>query len=362
MPTAIFIVDKNVRVQNVNTAFTKLFQKAGEEVYDKLCGNAIGCIFPVKEETDCGKTVNCNKCQIRKNLVECLTEKGGTLTALIEREFVIAGEANVRNFYVTTTYFNFKGIDLVLVLVQDVSELEKQKRELEELNKLKNELLGIAAHDLRNPITEIMTASSLLLKLPNELLSEHSSRLLKMIESASKFMRSLVNNLLDVSKIESGELKLRLKRLDYCTFLKEQITFNELLASEKNINLSFECQQDIPKIEFDQIQIRQVVNNLIGNAIKFSPKGSKIIVKIQPKNGNLITKVIDQGPGIPKTEIPRLFKTFQKTSVEAPDGEEGTGLGLAISKKIIEKHGGTIGVESEVNRGSTFFFTLPITR
>ncbi|MFX0070023.1 MAG: PAS domain-containing protein [Candidatus Hermodarchaeota archaeon] len=163
MPTAVFIVDENVRVQNINKSFTILFQKSDEEVYNELCGNAIGCVFPVKENTDCGKTVNCNICKLRKNIVRCLKYKERDLKALITREFFIGEEFVIRHFYITTNYLEFNDVDYVLVMIQDLTELENQRKHLEELNHFKNEFLGIVAHDLRNPINVIKTASHVLI-------------------------------------------------------------------------------------------------------------------------------------------------------------------------------------------------------
>jgi signal transduction histidine kinase len=359
MPTAVFIVDENVRVKNVNNSFSQLFQKSGEEVYNELCGNALGCVFPVKEKTDCGETVNCNECELRKNLIRCLKYREGNLTAVITREFFIADEFIEKHFYVTTNYLEFNAVDYALVLIQDITELEAQRKHLEELNYFKNEFLGIAAHDLRNPITVIKSLSHLLLKHSDRYNAEEKAKLLNMIRNSSNFMYELVINLLDISKIESGNLHLELSKMNYEDFIEECLIYNRLLSKEKDIEIEFEFDENIPNLEFDKTKIRQVLNNLLSNAVKFSPKKSNILVKIEQESNEIITKVIDKGPGIPKDELSKLFKAFQTTSLKPINGEKGTGLGLAISKKIIESHKGKIGVLSEVGKGSTFYFSLP---
>ncbi len=360
MPTAVFIVDEHVRVQNVNKSFTKLFHKSWDEVYNELCGNALGCIFPVKEQTDCGETMNCNNCEIRKNLIICLKDKEGNLNALITREFFIGEEFVMKHFYVTTNYLEFNAVDYALVMIQDISELENQRKHLEELNYFKNEFLGIAAHDLRNPINVVKSASQLLLEHPDSITIQGKSELLSMIQNSSKFMGNLVNDLLDISKIESGNLHLDLRRRNYKEFVEECLIYNRLISKEKSIDIEMEYDGEILTLEFDSNKMQQVINNLIGNAIKFSPEGSKILVKIKQEPHKVITRVIDKGPGIPEEEISKLFKEFQTTSIKPKNGEKGTGLGLAISKKIIESHNGQIGVLSQVGHGTSFHFTLPL--
>jgi signal transduction histidine kinase len=245
-------------------------------------------------------------------------------------------------------------------MIYDITELEIYKRRLEELNEVKNEFLGIAAHDLRNPISEIMMASSLLQKYATNLKPPEKDELLNMINRSSTFMSTLVNDLLDVAKIESGRLELEKTENNYNEFIEDCLKLNRLFAKEKNITIDFTPETNLSNIQFDQNQIRQVMNNLISNALKFSSPGSKVTIKVEKEGDYLVTKVIDEGPGIPAKEIPNLFKPFQRTSVPIPKGERSTGLGLAIAKKIVERHHGHIGVTSQVGKGSIFYFTLPL--
>jgi signal transduction histidine kinase len=304
--------------------------------------------------------VNCATCQLRKNLLACLEEKTGPLSTVIEREFVINNEAVLKYFHAVTKYFEYNDVQLILVMIFDISELEIQRKHLKALNNLKNEFLGMAAHDLRNPIAEIMGASSLLLEHTDKIEDEEKVKLLDMIQRSSKFMLKLVNDLLDISTIEAGKLELEMSKNDYIEFIEDNLSLNRIIAKEKDITIEAEYPENLPQILFDKTKITQVINNLISNAIKFSSEGAKIFVKIETDQNSMITKVIDQGPGIPGTELTNLFAEFQKTSVKAPKGERSTGLGLAIAKKIVEKHGGKIGVKSKVGKGSTFYFTLPI--
>lgn len=244
-------------------------------------------------------------------------------------------------------------------LEEQLKEIEEKNKKLEELSKLKNQFLGMAAHDLRNPIAGIKMGSSLLLEI-NENLTEEEIDILKEINNSSNYMSNLLNDLLDVSAIESGNLNLNKKKENYIDFIKYCVKFNKGFAEKKNIFLEIKSHEVMAEVNFDRNKITQVINNLIGNAIKYSFPDTKIIVEIIKENDYIITSIIDQGQGIPSRELPDVFKEFHRTSVQTTAGETSTGLGLAIVKRIIEGHKGKLGVESEVGVGSRFYFSLPI--
>ena len=173
-------------------------------------------------------------------------------------------------------------------------------------------------------------------------------------------MLQLINDLLDISKIESGKLDLKKNEIDYIAFVERNIRMNEYFAQNKDIGIvsEFGIQQQI--LSFDDGKIDQVLNNLIGNAIKYSNPGTTITVKVFVENNQIVTQIIDNGQGIPEQEINDIFRPFKKTSVRPTNGESSHGLGLAIVKKIIEGHKGEVGVSSVVGTGSNFYFTLPI--
>lgn len=253
--------------------------------------------------------------------------------------------------------------ELLIKLEEKLIEIKEKNEKLEELNKIKNEFLGMAAHDLRNPLGVIqVTSEYLLISDLNDNLSEEQIDLLREINTSSEYMRDMLNELLDITAIESGQLKLEIKVEDYITFLKHIIKLNKPLADRKEISLELDVNDIIPPMSFDRNKITQVLNNLITNAIKFSWPDTEITVEVRKEQDYIITGIIDQGQGIPSDEINNMFKPFQKTSVKATAGERSTGLGLAITKKIVEGHGGKISVESLVGKGTKFSFTLPVVR
>ncbi|MDA3928256.1 MAG: hybrid sensor histidine kinase/response regulator [Prolixibacteraceae bacterium] len=238
-------------------------------------------------------------------------------------------------------------------------ELEKVNEKLSELNTEKNRYIGIVAHDLRSPIGTAESFSNLLIEDIAEIEKDIQLEYLKIINNRCNFSLDLIHNFLDVSKIEAGIFDLNLTEQNYLSFVEENILQEEILAKNKAQNIVIESTHETIEIHFDTNKIQQALNNLLSNAIKYSMPNTNIKIEILKNNNEVITKIIDQGQGIPKEELPNVFQAYKTTSVKATANEKSTGLGLAIVKKIIEAHGGKIWVESEEGLGSTFYFTIP---
>lgn len=238
-------------------------------------------------------------------------------------------------------------------------ELNKKNIQLDQLNKLKDQFLGMAAHDLRNPISSIIMFSELVLESDDYEISDELRQILGVIKNSSEFMLKLLEELLDVVKIESGKLQLNFEKTHLEDFLRKNIEINLLLAAKKDIGLRLNIPQPLPIVWFDPVKIEQVLNNLISNAIKYSHNNTTVTVSAFGSGQHVVISVQDQGQGIPKEEIDKLFVPFAKISVRGTAGEKSTGLGLSIVKRIVTGHLGRIWVESEVGKGSTFYFSLP---
>ncbi|MGO9056153.1 MAG: sensor histidine kinase [Candidatus Binataceae bacterium] len=238
-------------------------------------------------------------------------------------------------------------------------ELARRNAELVRLNEQKNHLLGVAAHDLRNPLGAIFVSSEYLL---DELkhLSDDQLEMLRAIKSSSEFMLQLIEDILHLAKLEAGKPELRIESTDLAELTARHVAVNRQLAARKNIRIDSAIEPDLPAIEADSHKIEQVLENLISNAIKFSPPGTTVGVTLRRDGGALRIEVSDQGSGIPKGEWGKLFQPFQRTSVKPTGGEKSSGLGLSIARKMVEAHGGRIWFESEVGKGSTFFVSLPL--
>ena len=241
-------------------------------------------------------------------------------------------------------------------------KMAKKNVELGKLNEVKNRIVGVAAHDLRNPLGVILSYAEFLESDTANPLSPAHRHFVAVIRRTSEFMLGLVTDLLDVTAIEAGNLTLDRQPTDLGRLTRDNVTLNAVLANRKDITLVLEPYPAIPEAALDRGKIEQVLNNLIGNAVKFSHRGRTVRVTITPDAaaGWVTVAVRDEGQGIPEADLAKLFKPFGKTSVLSTGGEQSTGLGLAIVLNIVEGHGGRISVESKVGEGSTFAFTLPM--
>jgi len=251
-------------------------------------------------------------------------------------------------------------------IVMDLTDRKKAEKELaelaqhlEDLNQEKNRFLGMAAHDLRNPLICIRGFSEMLLAGDIGPVNEDHFEFLTMINTASQQMLDLVHDLLDVSVIECGKLTLRLTRGSLKDLLEERLKIIKITGEKKEITLHTDL-QEVSEIDFDRDRIAQVVDNLLSNAIKFSPTGSNVHITLSQKSNHAQIDVRDEGPGLSEEDQSNLFGTFQKLSAAPTGGEKSTGLGLSIVKKIIEAHRGGIEVQSQVGSGSTFSFKIPL--
>jgi signal transduction histidine kinase len=244
-------------------------------------------------------------------------------------------------------------------LVTAQRELARRNAELGRLNEQKNLLLGVAAHDLRNPLGAIYSCSEYLLdKLKN--LDDDQLEMLRSIKASSEFMLALIEDILNLARMDSGKMELRMEATDLGKLASRHVAMNRLIAARKNIRIDLDLEADLPLIEADSRKIEQVLENLISNAIKFSPPNSAVRVALRRDGDQVRIEVSDQGAGIPKAEWGKLFQPFQRTSVRPTGGEKSSGLGLSIARKIVEAHAGKIWFESELGKGSKFEVRLPL--
>lgn len=242
--------------------------------------------------------------------------------------------------------------------------LSEQQRELvsklSAANNAKNRLLGMVAHDLRNPLASIRGLTDFLADGTLGPLTPDQSDMIRTIQETSQSLLSMVNELLDLSVIESGELKINPEQRAIGDVVNKSVYLNNINAAKKASRIELDGEATDAVVRIDADKVRQVVDNLLSNAIKFSPPNSTITVRLERDDMICSVAVHDQGPGIPENERHKLFKDFSQTSVKPTAGEKSTGLGLAICKRIMESHGGTIGFENAPSGGGIFRLTLPL--
>ncbi len=247
---------------------------------------------------------------------------------------------------------------LELANVNLEEKVKDRTKKLEELNKMKNRYVGIVAHDLRSPIGTAQSFSELLMDEYDEYPKEEQLQFINIINERCTYSMNLINDFLDISKIESGTFDLKISKQDYIKFVKKVLSHFEVLAKNKKQILNFNSASSELFCNFDKNKIEQVCSNLISNAIKYSPHKTEITINVSVEKNLIITKVTDQGQGIPKDELEGIFNPFETTSVIGTYNEKSTGLGLAIVKKIIDAHRGHVKVESKVGVGSCFSFSF----
>lgn len=237
-------------------------------------------------------------------------------------------------------------------------QLQKANAELCKLHEVKNHFLGMAAHDLRNPIGAIIAYSDFVLE-EAEGLTEEQQGFLQSIKVSSQYMLELLEDLLDIAKIEAGRLDLELAETDFLALVRDNMKLNAALAEKKGIRLVLAVHERIPRLVIDRLKIEQVLNNLLSNAVKYSAPGTVVTVGLFMSGNAVTVSVRDQGQGIPEDKQDRIFQPFGRVARQGTAGERSTGLGLAIVQRIVIGHRGRIWVESRPEAGSVFYFTLP---
>ncbi|HEY0141967.1 MAG TPA: HAMP domain-containing sensor histidine kinase [Thermoanaerobaculia bacterium] len=242
-------------------------------------------------------------------------------------------------------------------LVTAQRELARTVAELTRLNAYKDELLGMAAHDLRNPLSANLAFVTFLLQ-DSAGFSADNLHLLHRLRTNNAFMLRLVEDVLDFSAVQSGKVQLRPEESDVVEVVRSVVETMRIVAERKSVSIHLDAEEDFPRMSVDRIKITQAVQNLVSNAVSYSPGGAAVHVHVTRDEGHVSIAVQDRGPGIPADEVPNLFQPFVKLSTSEFTTDRSTGLGLAITRRLVEAHGGTIGVETEVGSGSTFVIRL----
>jgi PAS domain S-box-containing protein len=238
-------------------------------------------------------------------------------------------------------------------IMRDISQLK-------EIDTLKSEFVSTVSHDLRSPLT-LMRGYATMLEMAGDL-NDQQKNYAKMIVQGVDNMAKLVNNLLDLGRIEFG-VGLQLESIPVLDIVERVTGSLRLIAKEKDVSLSVEIPKDIPHaVEVDQALLHQAVYNLVENAVKYTPNGGEVAVRLQPASDSLTFAIQDSGLGISEEDLKRLFEKFYRGTNRKALSKRGTGLGLAIVKSIAERHGGKVWVESELDAGSTFFLQIPLTQ
>ena len=249
----------------------------------------------------------------------------------------------------------------IAVAVENATQYAAQVQtaaKLMEVDQLKSEFLASMSHELRTPLNSIIGFADVLLEGLDGDLNERMEEDVRLIRESGSHLKGLIGDILDMSKIEAGRMDLRYEEIDMVQFDNDLVATSASLAQEKSLYLQLDIDEDLPTIQADRTRLRQVLWNIVGNAIKFTEKGG-VTVTLQAKPNHLLCSVRDTGIGIKEEHVDVVFEQFRQIDGGLNRAAGGTGLGMPITKKLVELHGGEIWIESVYGQGSTFFFTMP---
>lgn len=241
-------------------------------------------------------------------------------------------------------------------IVRDITERRRLEADLRRAIQLRDDVLGIVAHDLRNPLNLIMMQSALLERRDGGP-ERRAQKPVETIRRAASRMNHLIRDLLDITSMEAERLSVETSRLPTAALVADALEAQRPLASAASIDLRLDLARDLPDVLADRDRMLQVFENLLGNAVKFTGPGGRVTLGAAPREGEILFWVSDTGVGISADDLPRVFDRFWQSKENA---HRGAGLGLPIVKGIVEAHGGRAWVESAPAKGSTFYFTVPV--
>ncbi len=244
---------------------------------------------------------------------------------------------------------------------QKNAALEKANRELQKLDQLKSDFIASVSHDIRTPLNSVQESVSLILDGVVNPADEQGKKVLGIAKRNIVRLAEMINDLLDFSKLEAGKMRLHVAPADIQVLIDEVLGNLKALSDKKELQMVFDPADNFPRIDCDGDRMVQVLTNLIGNAIKFTPEKGKITVTVAEEGTDQITvTVADTGPGIPKEDLVRIFEKFEQSSEPASTAIKGTGLGLAICKELVKLHHGQVWAESDPGQGSRFIVRIPV--
>ena len=324
-----------------------LFNKAAEELtgwkFEEVRGKRIDDVIHFIDEQS-KKTI---ESPIDKVLKSVETESGTSQDCLVVKDGgyvpVASSASPIRRAD--------KSVIGVVIVFRDVSRYR-------EIDRMKTDFVSSVSHELRTPLTSIKAYTATIMR--DSTMPEDTRReFLSIIDEESNRLANLIEDLLEVSRIEAGTVKVYTHNIDVAGIIDQALLALEALAEKKNIQLKRDIAVELPELKADETKIQSVITNLVNNSIKFTPEGGQVLVCAQHQDEDLVISVSDTGIGIPKKDLTRIFDRFYR--VHRPGEQtQGTGLGLAIVKEIISLHGGRIKVESKVGEGTTFTIFLPL--
>lgn len=358
VPVNLLLVDEDLIVVRVNDTTRKLVGKDYTEIINKPLGQALYCKIVTVEKKTCGSGELCKKCPLRQNVQKVLDSSQPV------NEFEFQSETHFQNrnvkpwFVLSIEPVTIEGKKYVVVCLNDITERKLAEGKLVETMEMKSQFISTVSHELRTPLAAVKEGLDIVLQGEAGRLNKKQKQFLEISTRNVDRLNSLVNDVLDFQKLESGKMKFNFAPADLGQVVTEAAESMTLVAKKADVNMSVEIKPGIYHAVFDHDKIIQLITNLLSNAIKFTPSGGKISLVLQPQSDEIIITVSDTGLGIPKEDLPKIFQRFYR--VKRPGKQiAGTGLGLPIIAQIVLNHGGRILVDSQPDIETTFTICLP---
>lgn len=359
-PVGMLLLNENLAVKRVNRTFKQMVRKEYPQIVGQSFGGALSCVNSTKGETGCGGDSACVKCILAEGLKRVLG--GGRPLREVEVKLTYRLEdKNVTSWFSTNAEpLMLDGSKHIVVAIADVTSRRKAEEDLKETMEMKSQFIATVSHELRTPLGCMSEAVSIVLDGIAGKINSKQKDFLSMTKRNIVRLTELINEVLDVQKLEAGSMGLDVQEVDMGELVEEVYKMATASAKKKGVGFTLESAGGPRIASLDRVKMIQVLMNLVSNAIKFTPEGGSITVGAQRQGDEIVLRVSDTGMGIPKDALPRVFDRFYR--VQRPGEQiQGTGLGLCIVNSIVILHGGRIEIESEVGEGTTFSVFLPIT-
>ncbi|MCE5340059.1 MAG: PAS domain-containing sensor histidine kinase [Planctomycetaceae bacterium] len=358
VPVGLLLVDDNLNVDRVNEAIRRRIGKSYKEIINNSICDVLNCKIAADNEK-CHDESHCGQCLLKTNINNVFKTSKSVEELEVESKTLFSDKDEKFWFSLTIKPVIVDERKHVVVCINDITARKIAEEKAVESMKLKQQFISTVSHELRTPLTAIREGLNVVLEGVAGKLKSKQREFLELSKRNVDRLSALINDVLDFQKLESGRMSFDFARADMAETIKEAADTMQLMAKNFKVELSVEIEPQVGTAVFDRNKMIQVFTNLLSNSIKFTPAGGKVSIVTKLFNDTVAITVSDNGMGIPKEDLPKVFERFYR--VQRPGKEiAGTGLGLPIVAQIVERHNGTISVESELNKGTSFTVSLPL--